>query len=85
MHGIQFVHDMDEIDEDEIEELEEEEEQKEIDEPIVPPPPKKKKKVKKPTRTLHLDCPRCSEKFEVKVKGKTKFSCPSCGLTGEIE
>ena len=63
-----------------------------------PPPPKlkkrpkkkelkkvKKKKGPKKDRQIYLDCPRCGNNFNVNVSGKTVFSCPSCGLSGEIE
>ncbi|MFO8050240.1 MAG: tetratricopeptide repeat protein [Thermoplasmatota archaeon] len=65
------------------------------------PPSKKrsKKKVKKKRgskkvfagkeqekkRSIGLTCPQCGEKFTVEVKGRTDFSCPGCGLRGEIE
>ncbi len=79
------IDDWDDIedDEDELEELEDEEDPEPI---LTPPPPKKtKKKKKKTSKTIHLNCPRCSEQFDIDVKGKTKFSCPSCGLSGEID
>lgn len=84
--------DVDDVDE----ELEELDEIEDIPKPIATPEPpeekkiikkgkKKVKKGKKKTKELHLKCPRCGEPFDVKVKGRTAFSCPSCGLSGEIE
>ncbi|MGA1821320.1 MAG: tetratricopeptide repeat protein [Thermoplasmatota archaeon] len=32
-----------------------------------------------------LDCPDCGVTFTVKVEGRTKFSCPGCGLKGVID
>ena len=32
-----------------------------------------------------LDCPDCGITFTVKVKGRTKFSCPGCGLKGVVD
>ncbi|MBN1390219.1 MAG: tetratricopeptide repeat protein [Candidatus Thermoplasmatota archaeon] len=76
---------------DDLDEMEEEVDEFEEDEGQAPaaeaPPegvavtPEKKRKLHK----LDLDCPRCGASFKVTVSGATKFSCPSCGLSGQIE
>ncbi|MGA1793030.1 MAG: tetratricopeptide repeat protein [Thermoplasmatota archaeon] len=85
-----------EDEEEEEEEQEDEDEEEELKEKprsapiLVPPAPSrsekvvKKKKMKK-GRDLDLDCPRCGRSFQITVKGLTKFKCPSCGLSGQIE
>ncbi|MBN1540320.1 MAG: tetratricopeptide repeat protein [Candidatus Thermoplasmatota archaeon] len=72
----------------ELDELEEEFEEDDAHTPVESAPqhgtvsaPKRKKTI----RILDLNCPRCGSSFQVKVRGRTKFQCPSCGLAGEIE
>lgn len=75
--------DLDELEE-EFAEFEEDDAQAPVESaprPETITPPKKKKGF----RRLDLDCPRCGSSFQIKVRGRTKFECPSCGLAGEIE
>ncbi|MFW3145480.1 MAG: tetratricopeptide repeat protein [Thermoplasmatota archaeon] len=82
---------------DELDELEEEEKKprskKKVSDPDLIEKLKKKKKQKgaaedgyvRSGRDLDLSCPRCGEEFTVTVKGITKFKCPNCGLSGEVQ
>jgi len=47
--------------------------------------PKPERKGDKPGKKLNLDCPRCHGSFDIMVRGRTRFKCPSCGLSGEID
>lgn len=81
---------------DEFEELEEEEETppvKKVADPKLIEKLKKKKRKKgvldngyvRSGRELDLTCPRCGEEFSISVMGITKFKCPNCGLSGEVQ
>jgi len=34
---------------------------------------------------IDLKCPRCSREFSLTVSGRTRFTCPGCGLQGEVD